>query len=251
MRLLLVEDDDRVAAALSAVLGKHGFDVRHARSGEEAIQALLPDEGPAFDCVLLDLGLPDLDGFEVCSRIRRLTATPVIMVTARADVRSRIHGLNLGADDYVVKPYDTGELLARIHAVSRRPPLRPAAHSAAPVAVPVGASAVPEPVAAGPEASARLLLGAVVIELPTRRVTVDGDPVALTRKEFDLLALLAQRPGVVFRREQIISEVWRTAWEGTGRTLEVHVASLRAKLRTPAMIETVRGVGYRLVVPAG
>jgi DNA-binding response OmpR family regulator len=216
VRLLLVEDDDRVAAALSAVLGKHGFDVRHARSGEEAISALLPDEGPAFDCVLLDLGLPDLDGFEVCSRIRRLTATPVIMVTARADVRSRIHGLNLGADDYVVKPYDTGELLARIHAVSRRPPLRPAAHSAAPVAVPV-----------------------------------DGDPVALTRKEFDLLALLAQRPGVVFRREQIISEVWRTAWEGTGRTLEVHVASLRAKLRTPAMIETVRGVGYRLVVPAG
>ncbi len=89
----------------------------------------------------------------------------------------------------------------------------------------------------------------MAIELSTRRVTVDGAPTALTRKEFDLLALLAQRPGVVFRREQIISEVWRTAWEGTGRTLEVHVASLRAKLGNPAMIETVRGVGYRLVVP--
>ena len=251
MRLLLVEDDDRVAAALSAVLGKHGFDVRHARSGEETIQALLPDEGPGFDCVLLDLGLPDQDGFEVCSRIRRLTATPVIMVTARADVRSRIHGLNLGADDYVVKPYDTGELLARIHAVSRRPPMRPVAQSAAPAAAPAGGSAVSERAGTGPEQAARLLLGAVVIELPTRRVTVEGAPIALTRKEFDLLALLAQRPGVVFRREQIISEVWRTAWEGTGRTLEVHVASLRAKLRTPAMIETVRGVGYRLVVPAG
>ncbi|WP_329137251.1 response regulator transcription factor [Streptomyces sp. NBC_01476] len=248
MRLLLVEDDDRVAAALSAVLGRHGFDVRHARSGEEAIQALLPDEGPAFDCVLLDLGLPDQDGFEVCSRIRRRTATPVIMVTARADVRSRIHGLNLGADDYVVKPYDTGELLARIHAVSRRPPLRrpaPAGGPAAEAAVPVTEAAVPGP------AGDALLLGPVALELPTRRVTVDGVPIALTRKEFDLLALLAQRPGVVFRREQIISEVWRTAWEGTGRTLEVHVASLRAKLRTPAMIETVRGVGYRLVVPAG
>jgi DNA-binding response OmpR family regulator len=247
MRLLLVEDDDRVAAALSAVLGKHGFDVRHARSGEEDIQAILPDEGPGFDCVLLDLGLPDQDGFEVCSRIRRRTAIPVIMVTARADVRSRIHGLNLGADDYVVKPYDTGELLARIHAVSRRPPLRPPAVSgpAANADVP---SAVPD--VPGPAGDA-LLLGRVAIELPTRRVTVDGDPVALTRKEFDLLALLAQRPGVVFRREQIISEVWRTAWEGTGRTLEVHVASLRAKLGTPAMIETVRGVGYRLVVPAG
>jgi DNA-binding response OmpR family regulator len=248
MRLLLVEDDDRVAAALSAVLGKHGFDVRHARSGEEAIQALLPDGGPEYDCVLLDLGLPDQDGFEVCSRIRRRSATPVIMVTARSDVRSRIHGLNLGADDYVVKPYDIGELLARIHAVVRRPPLRPgAAQNAGPATPPNGSPVVTVP--GGDDTP--MALGQVVIEPSTRRVTVDGDPVALTRKEFDLLALLAQRPGVVFRREQIISEVWRTAWEGTGRTLEVHVASLRSKLRTPAMIETVRGVGYRLVVPAG
>ncbi|MEW2520992.1 response regulator transcription factor [Actinacidiphila alni] len=252
MRLLLVEDDDRVAAALSAVLGKHGFDVRHARSGEEAIQALLPGEGPAYDCVLLDLGLPDQDGFEVCSRIRRRTATPVIMVTARADVRSRIHGLNLGADDYVVKPYDTGELLARIHAVSRRPPLRP---QGAPGQLTggtdvTGADQSPRG-GPGPQENAKLLLGPVTIELSTRRVTVEGALIALTRKEFDLLSLLAKRPGVVFRREQIISEVWRTAWEGTGRTLEVHVASLRSKLRTPAMIETVRGVGYRLVVPVG
>jgi DNA-binding response OmpR family regulator len=249
MRLLLVEDDDRVAAAVSALLGKHGFDVRHARSGEEAIQALLPDGGPAFDCVLLDLGLPDQDGFEVCSRIRRRTATPVIMVTARADVRSRIHGLNLGADDYIVKPYDTGELLARIHAVSRRPPLNPASLTAPDTAPPGAAPSVAQ-TAAPAAPRTRLLLGPIAIELPTRRVTVDGDPIVLTRKEFDLLALLAGRPGVVFRREQIISEVWRTAWEGTGRTLEVHVASLRSKLRTPSMIETVRGVGYRLVVPS-
>ncbi|NJP47537.1 response regulator transcription factor [Actinacidiphila epipremni] len=247
MRLLLVEDDDRVAAAVSALLGKHGFDVRHARSGEEAIQALLPDGGPAFDCVLLDLGLPDQDGFEVCSRIRRRTATPVIMVTARADVRSRIHGLNLGADDYVVKPYDTGELLARIHAVSRRPPLR-AQDPAPPESGTGGAPAGGQGDVAAAQRT-RLQLGPVAIELATRRVTVHGEAVLLTRKEFDLLALLAGRPGVVFRREQIISEVWRTAWEGTGRTLEVHVASLRSKLRVPAMIETVRGVGYRLVVP--
>jgi DNA-binding response OmpR family regulator len=179
--------------------------------------------------ILLDLGLPDQDGYQVCGRIRKLTTTPVIMVTARADVRSRIHGLNLGADDYVVKPYDTGELLARIHAVSRR-------------------STGPEETAAG--SGSLLRLGSVTIELPTRRVSVDGESVALTRKEFDLLALLAQRPGVVFRREQIISEVWHTSWEGTGRTLEVHVASLRSKLRMPALIETVRGVGYRLVAPA-
>ncbi len=119
MRLLLVEDDNHVAAALSAVLTRHGFAVTHARSGEEALQALVP-EGNGFGVVLLDLGLPDQDGYEVCGKIRKRTSTPVIMVTARSDVRSRIHGLNLGADDYVVKPYDTGELLARIHAVSRR-----------------------------------------------------------------------------------------------------------------------------------
>ncbi|MFJ6539031.1 response regulator transcription factor [Streptomyces sp. NPDC091385] len=229
MRLLLVEDDDHVAAALSAVLTRHGFHITHARSGEEALQALVPDS-ECFGVVLLDLGLPDQDGYEVCGKIRKLTATPVIMVTARSDVRSRIHGLNLGADDYVVKPYDTGELLARIHAVSRR--------------------TVQEDPATGAESTA-LLLGPVRIELPTRQVSVGGAVVQLTRKEFDLLALLAQRPGVVFRREKIISEVWRTSWEGTGRTLEVHVASLRSKLRLPALIETVRGVGYRLVAPAG
>ncbi|MGA5563737.1 response regulator transcription factor [Streptomyces platensis] len=233
MRLLLVEDDDHVAAALSAVLAKHGLAVVHARNGEDALKALLPDDGEPFAVVLLDLGLPDQDGFEVCGRIRKLCATPVIMVTARSDVRSRIHGLNLGADDYVVKPYDTGELLARIHAVSRRN---------AP-----GGGEQPAEESAADEA---LRLGAVTVELSTRQVAVHGAAVPLTRKEFDLLALLAQRPGVVFRREQIISEVWRTSWEGTGRTLEVHIASLRAKLRMPALIETVRGVGYRLVVPA-
>ncbi|MFF9196022.1 response regulator transcription factor [Streptomyces sp. NPDC014779] len=232
MRLLLVEDDDHVAAALSAILSRHGFAVTHARNGEEALQAVLPaahGERPSYGVILLDLGLPDQDGYQVCGRIRKLTSTPVIMVTARADVRSRIHGLNLGADDYVVKPYDTGELLARIHAVSRR------------------SSGGDE--TGGPGEDTTLRLGAVTIELPTRRVSVDDEAVPLTRKEFDLLALLAQRPGVVFRREQIISEVWQTNWEGTGRTLEVHVASLRSKLRMPALIETVRGVGYRLVAP--
>ncbi|MEU3223123.1 response regulator transcription factor [Streptomyces sp. NPDC006976] len=229
MRLLLVEDDNHVAAALSAILARHGFQVVHARSGDEALQALLPADTEPFGVVLLDLGLPDQDGYEVCGKIRKRSSVPVIMVTARADVRSRIHGLNLGADDYVTKPYDTGELLARIHAVSRR-------------------KASNEDTAPTPAAGLRL--GHVHIELPTRRVSVDGSEVQLTRKEFDLLALLAQRPGVVFRREQIISEVWRTSWEGTGRTLEVHVASLRSKLRLPALIETVRGVGYRLVSPS-
>ncbi|MFB0633344.1 response regulator transcription factor [Streptomyces sp. AB3(2024)] len=238
MRLLLVEDDDHVAAALSAILARHGFQVTHARSGEEALQALLPAGATAgaspYGVILLDLGLPDQDGYEVCGKIRKRTATPVIMVTARADVRSRIHGLNMGADDYVVKPYDTGELLARIHAVARR----------------TGGSEESAATVGGTGTPALVRFGPVAIELPTRRVSVHGADVPLTRKEFDLLALLAQRPGVVFRREQIISEVWRTSWEGTGRTLEVHVASLRSKLGMPALIETVRGVGYRLVTPA-
>lgn len=239
MRLLLVEDDEHVAAALSAVLNRHGFDVVHARNGAEALDHLLPADGVSpFAVVLLDLGLPDQDGFEVCGRIRRRTSTPVIMVTARADVRSRIHGLNLGADDYVVKPYDTGELLARIHAVSRR--------NAADEHTEQPDSGEGD----GGHDPTSLRFGTVLIDLSTRRVTVADEPVQLTRKEFDLLALLAQRPGVVFRREQIISEVWRTSWEGTGRTLEVHVASLRSKLRLPALIETVRGVGYRLASPA-
>jgi DNA-binding response OmpR family regulator len=243
MRLLLVEDDDHVAAALAAVLKRHGFEVLHVRNGEEALAALLPDGGAApFGVVLLDLGLPGRDGFEVCGRIRKLTPTPVIMVTARSDVRSRIHGLNLGADDYVVKPYDTGELLARIHAVSRRTVPEDAGEGRR--------ERTDRADGAATEGEGMLRLGQVTIELPTRTVSVGGDAVALTRKEFDLLALLAQRPGVVFRREQIISEVWRTSWQGTGRTLEVHVASIRSKLRLPALIETVRGVGYRLVVPA-
>jgi DNA-binding response OmpR family regulator len=237
MRLLLVEDDDHVAAALVAVLGRHGFQVRHARSGSEALDALVPDGAEPFRVVLLDLGLPDRDGFEVCSRIRDRSGIPVIMVTARADTRSRIHGLNLGADDYVTKPYDMGELLARIHAVARR---------SGAAAAPAGRPAV-QPAAPAPSPADPLAARGVDIDRKCRRVTVEGREVPLTRKEFDLLALLAQHPGVVYRREQIFSEVWRSGWEGNGRTLEVHVASLRAKLALPALVETVRGVGYRLV----
>ena len=238
MRLLLVEDDDHVAAALVTVLTKHGFEVRHARTGNEALDALVPDGRGPYRVVLLDLGLPDRDGFEVCGQIRHRGGIPVIMVTARSDINSRIHGLNLGADDYVVKPYDMGELLARIHAVARR--------GVAP-AGPAGPGAPP----AERETPAQRLgrLTGLVLDADARRALVHGRAVALTRKEYDLLGLLAQSPGVVIRREQIISEVWRSSWEGTARTLEVHVASLRQKLAVPSLIETVRGIGYRLVLP--
>ncbi|MEG3627048.1 response regulator transcription factor [Streptomyces poriticola] len=227
MRLLLVEDENHVAAAVSAILTRHGFTVVHASSGWAAMEALMAPDSDPFDVILLDLGLPDQDGYEVCGRIRRWTGTPVIMVTARADIRSRVHGLDRGADDYVVKPFNTRELIARIHAVSRR-------------------AAAAE---GGDVRGNDLLLGPVRVDLTSRQVRVDGSVVHLTRKEFDLLALLGQRPGVVFRREQIISEVWESRWEGAERTLQVHVASLRAKLRTPELIGVVRGVGYRLVLP--
>jgi DNA-binding response OmpR family regulator len=224
MRLLVVEDDVRVAAALSAVLRRHGFHVELAHTAGDALERL--DTNP--DVILLDLGLPDRDGFELCGRIRAVRDIPVIMVTARADVRSRIHGLHLGADDYVVKPYDLGELIARIHVVSRR-------RSAQGYG---GQQARP--------AADALIAGRIRLDRLRRVVSVDGTPANLTRKEFDLFTVLAREPGVVFRRDQIISEVWNTSWQGNHRTLEVHIASLRAKLKVPGVIETVRGVGYRI-----
>jgi DNA-binding response OmpR family regulator len=225
MRLLVIEDDDRVMAALRTVLTRHGFQVTCARTAEAGMAALA--EGP--DTVLLDLGLPDRDGFQLCRDIRLRSGVPVIMVTARGDLASRVHGLNLGADDYLVKPYNLSELIARIHAVSRRRPLTEAA--------PQGPAGVIE-------------VAPLRVDVGARSVHVDGRPVTLTRKEFDLLVMLARAPGLVHRREQILSEVWQTSWAGTGRTLEVHVASLRAKLGRPDLIEAVRGVGYRLRPPA-
>jgi DNA-binding response OmpR family regulator len=232
MKVLVVEDDNRVMAALRAVLSQHGIEVACATTGEQAIE-LVADRP---DAVLLDLGLPDRDGFKVCAQIRRISTVPLIVVSARSDTASRVHGLNLGADDYIVKPYSAAELVARLNAVTRRT-------RGAEVATPGFAPA------AG--AAPRLRFASVVVDQATRLVTVDGQPVHLTVKEFELLCLLARWPGVVCRREQILSEIWSTAWEGAARTLEVHVASLRQKLAVPGLIETVRGVGYRLVVPPG
>jgi DNA-binding response OmpR family regulator len=242
MRLLVVEDDDRVAAALAGALGRHGFDVARARTGAGALEML----SPRPDLVLLDLGLPDHDGFEICTRIRRTSTVPIIIVTARAEQASRLRGLYTGADDYVVKPYDLRELLARIHAVVRRAGGEAArarerrADEHRPVlGAPAGQT--------GAE-NGLVRVGTLLIDPGARQVTVDGREVALTRKEFDLLAQLARAPGVAFRREQIFAEVWGYGWQGTSHTLDVHVASLRDKLGVRGMVETVRGVGYRLAV---
>jgi DNA-binding response OmpR family regulator len=172
--------------------------------------------------VLLDLNLPDGDGVDVCRTLRQRSAhLGIIAVTARAEERDRIIGLRVGADDYVVKPFSMAELQARIEALLRRA----AAYAPA------------------PRETARI--GPLRIDHAARTVEVDGRPVALTRKEFDILASLARQPGVALTRERILLDVWQTTWSGR-HTLEVHVASLRAKLGDPDLVQTVRGVGYRL-----
>jgi DNA-binding response OmpR family regulator len=219
-RVLLVEDDDSIGDPLEAGLRRDGYEVSRARTAAEARSAR-PD---AADLVVLDLGLPDGDGLDVCRELRARSAVPIIIVTARGEEVDRVLGLELGADDYLVKPFGVRELAARMRAVLRRtnPSPRP-------------------PGVDGPQR-----LGSVVLDRRTRTVTVDGAPATLTRKEFDLLVLLAEDPGAVRTREEILSTVWDANWYGPTKTLDVHVASLRKKLGDPTVIETVRGVGFRL-----
>jgi DNA-binding response OmpR family regulator len=219
VRVLMVEDDEAIAVPLARGLEREGYEVIAAGTGAAALAA----EG--YDVVLLDLGLPDLDGLEVCRRLRAASEVPIIVVTARGDEVDRVVGLELGADDYMVKPFGFRELMARIRAVTRR--TRPRADEVAP-----------------------RTLGALTVDPRTHSVTVDGADVALTPKEFDLLLVLAEEPGTVYARAHILETVWDPHWYGPSKTLDVHVASLRKKLGDPAWIETVRGVGFRLVDPA-
>jgi two-component system, OmpR family, response regulator RegX3 len=216
VRILIVEDDEAIAEQLAEGLGDEGFDVMRVGTGEQALEAPLPD------LVLLDLRLPGIDGTEVCRRLRARSDVPIIVITAKGEEVDRVVGLELGADDYVVKPFGFRELLARIRAVMRR------AHP-------------------GSERSL-LQVGALEIDVRGRRAAVDGAQLTLTTKEFDLLALLASEPGAVVSRQRILREVWDTEWFGPTKTVDVHVASLRRKLGDPAWIETVRGVGLRLVM---
>jgi DNA-binding response OmpR family regulator len=194
-----------------------GSDVARVATGGAALDR----DAVAADLVLLDLGLPDVDGYEVCRALRKRSDVPIIVITARGDEVDRVVGLELGADDYVVKPFGFRELTARIRAVARR---------------------------AGGRASepAVVRVGALEVDVRGHRVTVDGRAVELTAKEFDLLALLASDPGAVRTRREILEEVWDPHWYGPTKTLDVHMASLRKKLGDPGLIETVRGVGFRL-----
>jgi DNA-binding response OmpR family regulator len=212
-----------IADPFAKLLRREGFDAIIARTAAEALERARDVEP---DLVLLDLALPDGDGRDVCRTLRATSSVPVIMVTARGTETDKIVGLEIGADDYVVKPFSAAEVIARIRAVLRR---------------------VAEKDVEGPVEPIRL--GALEIDLAARKVAMDGDDVELSRKEFDLLAELARHAGRVVKREDLMSRVWDENWFGSTKTLDVHVGWLRRKIGSE-WIETVRGVGFRLEEPA-
>ena len=215
MEILVVEDEDSIAEPLLDGLRREGYRVSRVATGEGALEA------PTMDLVLLDLRLPDIDGLDVCRQLRERSRVPIIVLTARGEEADRVVGLELGADDYIVKPYGLRELIARIRAVMRR-------------------------AAASGGASVTLCVGGLEVDERARRATLDGHELDLTPKEFELLAALARDPGAAVTRQRLLAEVWQTSWYGSSKTIDVHVAALRRKLDDPGWIETVRGVGFRL-----
>jgi DNA-binding response OmpR family regulator len=230
MHVLLVEDETSIAEPLVVALRREGHDVVHAPDGAAALEA---DRGATFDIVLLDLRLPDMDGFDVCRELRSRSDVPIIIVSARGEDIDMVLGLELGADDYLVKPFGVRVLLARINAVLRR--RRPATGDATP---------------GSPDAAANaLVVGTLEVDVRAHQVRVAGAAIELTPTEFALLEAFARRPGAAYSRDQLLADVWQTSWTGSTKTVDVHVASLRRKLGDAVSIDTVRGIGYRLVVP--
>jgi len=226
LRILLVEDDDDIRAALSRALTAQGVTVAAVARGADAL-GRLAEFSP--DAVILDLGLPDLDGADVLAMIRSLGEIPVLVATARDDEQEIVRLLNAGADDYIVKPYSAAQVLARVRAVLRR---------SAPDAT---------------QDSSILTIANLEIDPQGREVRLDGQLLTLTRKEFDLLHYLAQRPGQVVSKRDLLADVWNLPWGGGDRTVDVHVSWLRRKLgesaANPRFLHSVRGVGVKLVDP--
>jgi two-component system response regulator RegX3 len=227
-RILLIEDEESIAEPLERALEREGFDVATASTAAEGRERL---RERGLDLVLLDVMLPDGDGRDILREIRRTSRTPVVMLTARGEELDRVLGLELGADDYVTKPFSAAELAARVRAVLRRTDAGPSDETSGAV----------------------LEAGDVRVDLARHEATVGGEPVELTVKEFDLLRMLLERAGTVVKREQLIREVWDTSWFGSTKTLDVHVSALRRKLgddpSEPRYIHTVRGVGFRFAAP--
>lgn len=225
MRVLLIEDDPAVAAGIVDALTGAAHEVRRESTGADGIRAAR-DDSP--DLVVLDLGLPDLDGTDVCRAIRAESSVPIIVVSARSEEIDRVLALEMGADDFLVKPFGVRELIARIRAVTRRT-MGDGQVTAAPT---------------------ERRLGPLLIDLRGQKIWVDDVPVHLTTIEYQLLVFLSQEPGAVRPRSDILREVWQTEWFGATKTLDAHVAALRKKLGSPAWIESVRAVGFRFEIPA-
>jgi len=225
-QVLLVEDDAAIRVALTRSLHEQGHAVSTTTTGMAALTAAVAQKP---DVVLLDLGLPDLDGSDVLSMLRAVSDVPVIVSTARDDEAEIVRLLDLGADDYVIKPFTAAQINARIRAVLRRT------------------------VRDGNGADEPIVLGGLRIDTRSREVSVDGQPVELARKEFDLLLALARRPGEVVTKRDLLAEVWQLAWGGSDRTVDVHLSWLRRKLgesaKQPRYLHSVRGVGVRLAAP--
>jgi DNA-binding response OmpR family regulator len=218
--ILLVEDEYSIGQLVRSYLERSGYRVVWVTSGEDALSEL---PRHPVKLVVLDVGLPGIDGFDVCRRMRAQTSTPIVMLTARDEEPDRVVGLELGADDYVTKPFSLRELSARVRAVLRR-------------------------TEGAVEEAEVLNLGDVVLVRESLEVTVAGEPVELTAKEFKLLAFLGDHAGKVVSRETLLDRVWGMAYAGGTRTVDVHVAQLRRKLARPELIRTVRGAGYKVVV---
>jgi two-component system response regulator RegX3 len=223
-KILVVEDEESLAEAISFLLSKEGFEVEIAATGPAAIESF--DKGGA-DLILLDLMLPGLSGTEVCRQIRTKSAVPIIMLTAKDSEIDKVVGLELGADDYVTKPYSSRELIARIRAVLRRGEL---VDSTAETGI--------------------LTVGPVRLDIDRHIISVNGEPVALPLKEFELLEFLMRNSGRVLTRMQLIDRVWGSDYVGDTKTLDVHIKRLRAKIEqdpaNPGLIQTVRGMGYKM-----
>jgi DNA-binding response OmpR family regulator len=215
--ILVVDDEPNIADLVELYLTRDGFRVVKAASGEECLLAAT-EHRPRL--VVLDVGLPDIDGLEVCRRLRQTSNIPVIFLTARDGEVDRVVGLELGADDYVTKPFSTPELVARVKAVLRR----------------TETTATTE----------MIQVGAATIDLGRRELSVRDEAVPFTTKEFELLQFLAERPGLALSRQQILDGVWGYDWFGDARTVDVHLAQIRKKLDGAVRIDTVRGIGYRL-----